>query len=572
MVAFPVRTTVISALLALISVFQITALDTNAWEWRFVAGGATVGAGAFSPEGRYYFPAEDRYLYALDPNGVMIWRTDLGRRATGGIAVLPDGTIIVTLARGRVVALNMDGLPIWEADLEGDNVFAPVVYRNGIVVLADRSGQVGAWTHHGRLVWQVGLDEPITAAPISTSDGTLVIATSDGSIELLRPDGALVQRRYIGEVATTLVSGDRIYLGSSAGRVIAIDLDGEPIWRADVGSAVQSLRVLASGDVLATTDDGSLARVTESGVVAWRVAPGTAQMLPAESSVELIAASTDGVVTSLDLSGNLIWQMRLPDQPTAVTRGTTGQLIVSTQTWVTYAYSDGTSPDVTPAWGTSRANPSRSGGTGSGRQPAASYNSSAPYLASWGLIRSGSQSQQTVTMRRLWDRAWSGRLQGDYHWILEIAEYVAGAPYLGPISQSGTPSIARRARTDAIRTVGLIGDLYSVELLVTLMEYEPDPVFQAEILGALGRLGAVIDAEFARRLRAQIARDVATGPDDRLAASVVEFVLDVDEFRGGYMNPEIADVLLLIASSNYSRAVRTDALDALRAIARADAP
>jgi hypothetical protein len=287
-------------------------------------------------------------------------------------------------------------------------------------------------------------------------------------------------------------------------------------------------------------------------------------MLPPVLASGIVVASSDGVVSSLDESGTVRWQMRSPDRPTALAVSPDGTLLVSTETWVTYAY-DYLAADQ-DGWAVARGNPSRWGGGAAGRAPISSYEGSAEYLTAWGLIRSGSQRDQVVAMAGIREDAFSGELTARYHWMLSIAEWVAGAPYLGPISQSGAPVVARRARTEAILTVGEIGDLQSVRLLVTVLEYESDAVVQAELLAALGRLGASVDENLAARLEAVIRRNVARGPDDRLANAVVGFVRDVDRFRGGYLAPRVADVLLLVASSDYSRETRLFALEVARGL------
>jgi len=101
--AIPLLFLILSSLSA-----QSTAPNPRQWEWRFVAGGATVGPGAFSDDGTFYFASDDRYVYALDRNGTMIWRTDLGRRPAGGVVVGVDESILVTLENGEIIVGGFD--------------------------------------------------------------------------------------------------------------------------------------------------------------------------------------------------------------------------------------------------------------------------------------------------------------------------------------------------------------------------------------------------------------------------------------------------------------------------------
>ncbi|MFW5743745.1 MAG: PQQ-binding-like beta-propeller repeat protein, partial [Spirochaetota bacterium] len=241
---------------------ETRAPDPQASRWRFVAGGATAGNGAFSPGGTFYFAAEDRYLYAVDRNGTMIWRTDLGRRPGGSVAVGSDGAILATLDRETMVALNPDGRLIWRAHITEGRPFAPVLLANGVIVTVRRPATLEARSHAGRLLWTTELSAPVSAAPVGAGEGTLIVATTDGELVLVSVDGRIERRRYVGEVASQIVAtGEGIALGSTNGRVVAVDADLDPRWRADVGSAVRDVRVSASGDLYATSDDGALTRV-----------------------------------------------------------------------------------------------------------------------------------------------------------------------------------------------------------------------------------------------------------------------------------------------------------------------
>lgn len=563
------------ATVPIVATAQASAPDAQAWRWRFVAGGATAGNGAFSSSGTFYFAADDRYLYAVDRNGTMIWRTDLGRRPGGSVAVGADGAILATLDRGALVSLNPDGRLIWRAQITDGRPFPPVLLLNGMIITVRRPSTLEARTHAGRLIWSVDLSATVSAPPVAAGEGTLVVGTDEGELVRVSVDGRIERRRYLGEVPSQIVAADEsIVFGSTNGRIIGVDLSLEPRWRADVGSAIRDVRVAATGDLYATSDDGTLTRVTPDGEIAWKVQPGSQAIRSVVVAEDVLAASGNGVLTRYRRDGALIWQMILPDRPIEITAPPSGGALVTTESWVTYAYDIEFVPSG--AWSERRGGPERRGvgpDAGSGRVRLDAFRGSADYLALRGLLVAGGQSEQTVAMARIADRiAREGNLAGEYPYLLELSETVAGSPYFGQLAQSGPKAAPRRAREQAIEVIAAIGDLESVRYLARLLRYEPDPTMQAAVLEAMGRLGAPVDEELATRLSQIVRRDVARGPSDALGLAVSRFVDAIDSYRGGYLHPSIADTLLAIAQANYSRGVREEALETLRRLAGGRAP
>lgn len=580
MVACGVRRLLIVLAIALATVAPVVTSETRtpdpqAWRWRFVAGGATAGNGAFSSGGTFYFAADDRYLYAVDRNGTMIWRTDLGRRPGGSVAVGNDGAILATLDRGMMVALNPDGRLIWRAQITDGRPLAPVLLSNGVIVTVRRPSTLEARTHAGRLLWSTDLSAPVSAAPVGAGEGTLIVATTEGELVLVSVDGRIERRRYVGEVASQIVAtGEGIILGSTNGRIVAVDADLEPRWRADVGSAIRDVRVSATGDLYATSDDGALTRVTPEGVIAWRTQSGSGAVRSLVVSDNILAASEDGVLTRYGRDGARVWQMILPDRPIEITAPPSGGVLVTTESWVTYAYDMAFTPSG--AWPERRGGPGRRGvgpAAGSGRVALDTFRGSADYLALRGLLFAGGQSEQTVAMAGISARvAREENLAGEYPYLLELSESVAGSPYFGQLAQSGPKAAPRRAREQAIEVIGAIGDLESTRFLARLLRYEPDPTMQAAVLAAMGRLGTPVDEELAARLSQIVRRDVARRPSDVLGLAISRFVDTIDSYRGGYLHPDIADTLLAIARANYARTVREEALATLRRLAGGRAP
>lgn len=544
----------------------------ESWEWRFVAGGATVGSGAFAESGHYYFVAEDRFLYAVDSNGIMIWRTDLGRRPSGSVVVGPDGSIYVTLETGALLALNQDGRLIWRVNPFDEELLAPVVTDAGLLIVAGAEGELAAYTHRGVEVWRRSIGVPVSTSPVVGFSGTILIATVDAFLHELTLAGESVRRQFVNEEATVLISGvDGYYLGSAAGRVLHIGKDLLPLWRADVGSAVRDLLLSSNGDLWVTSDDSTVSRITGPGAVAWRAdfSPATPGV-PVSTDGVLVPVSS-GLLTQLDTGATATRQLRLEGRPVSLVVSPSGTAILTTDRWVTYAYQVGAGPSG--AWAQARGSFRRAGvpaGVRVGRGTAGDFAESASYLLLRSQLLGASESAQRVALERVRDQVDSEQgLSGRYFAYLDLLERVAGSPYFGPLSESGPRSAGRRAREEAISLLGSIGDLQSARFLSRLLSYEPDASLQASIMRAIGRVGSRLDAETVRYLADVIRRDVVRGAQDRVASGVISLVRGLDSYQGRYIDPGIADVLISIATANYSAAVRQEALATLRSLAGA---
>ncbi len=557
------------------------------WSWRFIAGGVTVGPVAFAPDGIVYYATGDRYLYAVDPGGTMIWRTDLGVRPAGGLVVGPDQTIYVTLENGGLVALNRDGRLIWQARVTAGRPFAPVVTQSGLVLTVREPATVEARTHTGRLIWGIDLETRVSTAPVLVPDGSLLVSGTGGELLLVSTDGRLLGRRYLGEVATVLgVTGQAILAGSADGRVIAVDAALEPLWRADVGSAIHTLLVGSRGDIFVISDDGMLSRITPQGILAWRVRPDSGSAVAAVAVVarpetsatpelratapaDLLLVTGTGTLEAWSREAEPVWRVQLPDRPVSLGLSPAGEAVVPTGTWVTYAYPAGLTPGG--AWPQARGDPARRGvapGALEGRPDLTAYERSVDYLALRARLLAGGQTEQNVAMADVAARVRAGHdLAGRYPYLLQLSEHVAGSPYFGQLSQFGALSAPRRAREEAIYVLGEIGDLATARFLARLLSHETDATLQTSILASMGRLGTPIDRELAARLANIVRRNAREGPDNALGHAVVAFVESVHLHRGGYLHPDVAQALLTVAQANYSRQVREYALSTVRLLA-----
>ena len=534
------------------------------WEWRFVAGGATVGVGAIDGSGNLYFAAEDRFLYALDPNGTMHWRVDLERRATGDVAVGPDGTIFAILENGTLLALNKDGRLIWRYREAGTRLRAPVVLDTGTVVVGAESGEVVGISHAGREVWRVSTGERIVADPVLGHDGRIHLATAGGSVISLGTDGGRIRSRYIGSAGSTLApTAAGLVIGTADGHVIYLDREFEPLWRTDVGGEVERLLVGTEEHIYGLLSDGSVVHLS-GGVATWRARPTPAVINGiAVLNDGILASLSNGMLAHIPPDGSLSWQVELPSAPLAPVLALHGVMNIPTEQWVIYSFS--TEGVLDGAWPQPRGGERLSGvpvGVYNMRSSSAEYEHEFDYIYLREFLSSPFEVDQLAGIGEIEDR--SGNYAGSYHYVLELCEWVAGGPFTGAEGETASNTFARSSRTRAITILGDIGDLHSVSALIRILRYEPYTDLQAAIMGSLARLGSVRGGDVIAIADRLVTDNAAAGPDDLLAIAASDLVAAVFEYEGGFADSVAIDILTTIVSSGYRRSTREYALAVLR--------
>ncbi|WP_308917962.1 PQQ-like beta-propeller repeat protein [Jannaschia sp. LMIT008] len=277
---------------------------------------------------------------SLVPN----WDRDIDA-AGGGLAVA-GGTLYATTGYGQLHALDASsGGSRWVQRLDAP-LTAPKP-SGGLVYLVSRDGRgwaVAADT--GRIRWEVPAAEAsivIATAPApALTDRLAVFPFGSGEVVATQRDSGVrvwgtsildsrrgVAYADVGDITgDPVVSGGRIYVGTTSGRIVALDAEsGDRLWTARDG-AVSPL-VAAGGSVFAVTDRAQLIRLdAATGETVWRADlpfyRNTRRLArrqgvfvhhgPVLAGGRLWVASSDGALRGFDpTSGALAASASLPD-------------------------------------------------------------------------------------------------------------------------------------------------------------------------------------------------------------------------------------------------------------------
>ncbi|MGR3468184.1 MAG: outer membrane protein assembly factor BamB family protein [Shimia sp.] len=220
----------------------------------------------------------------------MVPSTENALDGTGGGLGYGGGKLYATNGFGELVAFDpATGGEVWTQDLDAFGGAAPT-YFDGRVYLAARDST--AWVldaEFGRIDWQVSgtpstsnltggpgvaVNEQLAIFPFNSGD---VIATfRQGGIRLWNATvlGGRDGRAYaqITDIAADpVIAGDRVYLGTQQGRVVALDLQtGERVWTAPTGALSPPL--VAGRGVFVVSDTNRLVRIDrDSGAIVWAI-------------------------------------------------------------------------------------------------------------------------------------------------------------------------------------------------------------------------------------------------------------------------------------------------------------
>ena len=301
--------------------------------------------------GRIFTLDAETTVSAVSAAGERLWATELtppndsAANTSGGGLAHGDGRLFVTTAFGSLTALDAEtGAVIWQQDLDAPTTTAPAVY-DGLVYVV--SGDEVAWAldaDTGRVQWQLSgtpdIHNVLGGPAPAITDKYAIFAFGAGEVQGAFRKGGL--RLWDAQVAgertgvasarvrdvtgDPLVVGDRIYVGTHSGRMVALSLgSGRRVWTANEGPLNP---IWPAGDSLfLVSDRNELVRLSaEDGSRIWghalplftarkpkRQAGIVGHYGPVLAGGQLVVASADETLRLFDpVSGQITRTVPLP--------------------------------------------------------------------------------------------------------------------------------------------------------------------------------------------------------------------------------------------------------------------
>ncbi|MBP6964471.1 MAG: PQQ-binding-like beta-propeller repeat protein [Armatimonadetes bacterium] len=323
--------------------------------WTYTTGGAIASSPAVAPGGTAYFTSRDGYLYALAPDGSLVWRYGISAySAYSSPAIDSDGTVYVGSDDYYLYALNPNGTLKWRRGI-GSQISSSPAIGGGRVYVGASGGRIYAVNQDGTVAWYYQTGGAVTSTAAVGADGTIYITSKDTYLYALSPTGTLKWRYRTNnrsESSPAVGEDGTIYFGSDDGKMYAVTSAGALSWSYAVGSMVRSSPAIgADGAVYFGADDGYLYALQPGGSLRWRCQTGgIVRSSPAVGSDGTVyVGSQDRYIYALNPDGTLKWR-RLTggwvDSSPAIMAG--GRLYVGSYDSKLYAFESDQTPPTTP--------------------------------------------------------------------------------------------------------------------------------------------------------------------------------------------------------------------------------
>jgi hypothetical protein len=210
------------------------------------AGSGTAGASpAIGRDGTIY-TVIGATVFAFHPDGTIRWTYQIIGGTLGPVAVRPDGVVYVPA--GYLYAIDADGSLLWKTETSLQGLASATVGPNQTIYVNAWLPTIYAYNPDGTLKWSYQADTCCSSAPATTpaigADGTIYVGehlTDHGAILALSPAGTLKWEADYGTYGYglaldregTIYFGATTYPGPPGGAVYGLNPDGTLKWEFD---------------------------------------------------------------------------------------------------------------------------------------------------------------------------------------------------------------------------------------------------------------------------------------------------------------------------------------------------
>ncbi len=247
----------------------LTSDGTEKWSspFRFTAS-SSPGSIVVDGTGTAYFGADDKRLYAVNPDGTLKWSCTTGGAIRYGVSIAPDGsTIYATATDGRAYAIDAaSGTILWKSDAISA-IYNCAVADDGTLYVGSSSGKLYSFSATGSQNWTFQMQSKVTCAPAIGADGTIYVGSQDMNLYALSALGQEIWHfRTGGPIysAPTIDTDGSIIFGAWPGKLCSLDpVDGALEWYYNLGTYIYAPPILdGAGAVYIVGVDGTITKLS----------------------------------------------------------------------------------------------------------------------------------------------------------------------------------------------------------------------------------------------------------------------------------------------------------------------
>lgn len=244
---------------------------TPKWQTPFRAGNQSIsGAITVGANGSICFASDNGRVYSLDPaTGQERWSYYIGGALKYGVTSSPDGSVFyVPSTNGYLYALNADGTLKWKSNKPVYAANTCAVGDNGIIYVGGTDYNMYALSPvDGSQVWARRVYGKITTPAAIGWDGSIYFGSADLNFYALNPDGNIRWTYWVRDTVYSAPIVDRegkVIFGTPSGSVLALNAsNGNTLWTRTIGAGIYSSPAAAlDGSIYILDNAGVLSRLS----------------------------------------------------------------------------------------------------------------------------------------------------------------------------------------------------------------------------------------------------------------------------------------------------------------------
>lgn len=232
-------------------------------EWVYRTLETVESTPAISPDGTIYFGAgyHDGYFHAIDQDGNRKWRFHAGWMVSSSPAIDDEGNVYFGITYrtdelGYFMSLYPNGSVRWDYETRNWVTASPLLTDNGKIVFGCEGGYLYCLKSDGSLDWDFYTPYSIWSTPCSDNFGNIYF-TSGLYLYSLDINGTERWNVKLDQSDTSspmLYQQEYIIITDSTGAVRCIDLEGDLVWKTDIGyGTISSPAILPNGSFVIAT-------------------------------------------------------------------------------------------------------------------------------------------------------------------------------------------------------------------------------------------------------------------------------------------------------------------------------
>lgn len=263
----------------------------------------------------------NNFLKLNKANGTVIWTFSESKGWFIGQALADGNVILAPNADRSLYALNSNGLLLWKFDNEHAFWAQPIVDTE-VVFMGSMDHKVYALNYEtGELRWETELQGAVVSAPVYDSENQMLYVGSIGKelVALSAIDGQIKwtypKEGSIGSIwATPLLNEGQVIFSDETGKIFSLDAEnGNLIWTLEAGGEVMAGLMPIESGFLVLLESGTIRAFDYERNPLWsRNVDGELYSKPVNANGVIVVAAikSDSLLFGFDQSGNQLWSYK----------------------------------------------------------------------------------------------------------------------------------------------------------------------------------------------------------------------------------------------------------------------